>query len=273
MIDWRWGDWQSHSQASFDAPGIGHGVITCQPDTQWVRFFPNDLGRETAMMNWTFKDWGTFSENAVREADKTPFSGPDFSEGMNKFTPPEKTSQGYFVGLISDRLGFNDSGGAGNPPTSLELHWDWDFSDPSNARCFVTATIVSDTDSSVKSLSVNWRGDAAAPGHDSDSITMPGVGDVTVKCPSGTGGDQRLMITPESANEEGVFDTYQGSVEDRTTLDASPYYLSLPNNGMITANIGTVANLILTSRYKTNDDHPDRNFCYVAAQLAPTGGS
>ena len=70
----------------------------CRPDAQWIRFFPAERSRDVAMTLWTFRDWEGGSEFAIREPEMTQFTGPDFNEGLNKFTPSEKRSHGSFVG-------------------------------------------------------------------------------------------------------------------------------------------------------------------------------
>ena len=55
----------------FIAPGIGYGEVVCNPPyQQWVRFYPSDTSRESAMMTWTYKNWdfGKGWEKSVREA-------------------------------------------------------------------------------------------------------------------------------------------------------------------------------------------------------------
>ncbi len=113
-VDWSGGAWQGRDVAGFVAPGIGYGEIVCRPDAQWIRFYPNDLGREVSMMNWTYKDWSQNTEKAIREAQHTQYTGKDFREGLNKFGPAEKRSTGEFDGLISDR-GAHRRGRAGGP--------------------------------------------------------------------------------------------------------------------------------------------------------------
>src|SRR4051794_4249064 len=64
VVDWSGGAWQGHEAAGFVAPGIGHGEIVCRPDAQYIRFYPDKLGDEVAMVNWTYRDWSENTEKA-----------------------------------------------------------------------------------------------------------------------------------------------------------------------------------------------------------------
>ena len=97
---------------------------------QWIRVFPSDRSRDAAMMLWTFRDWQGGSESALREAQMTPFTGPDFNEGLDKFTPPEKRSHGTFAGVVGDGLPPAGTAGVGRSPVEVRLSWSWDFEDP-----------------------------------------------------------------------------------------------------------------------------------------------
>ena len=109
-VDWYGGNWGGRDVGGFVAPGIGYGEVVCSPETQWVRFFGSNGGRETAMMTWTYKNWGEHQEKSLQEAVYTTGTGFDFNEGLNKFSPPEKTSTGTFDGVISDRGPIGNAG-------------------------------------------------------------------------------------------------------------------------------------------------------------------
>ena len=276
MVDWRAGQFAGRDEDGFDAPGIGHGELRCSPDAQWLRFFPDDTSRETSMMNWTYKNWETWQENAIREVDAP--TGAEFNEGLNKFGPSsEKVSRGYFVGIISDRLAPGAPGGPGRPPTTLRLSWSWDFTDPANARCFVTATFVTERSgeagTQARSLTANWRGEADAVGHDQASVAMPGVGTFELSCEPGTAGRRLLRVIPEPGVTPATFTLFQGSDVDIGSQTIGPYQRQLPNNGMLTADLGGRGTMIVASRFKTNDPDPSQNFCHIAAQIsaAPPG--
>jgi hypothetical protein len=80
---------------------------------------------------WTARTWDGGGEVAIRESGMTPFTGPDFNEGLTKFMPAEKHSSGSFSGVV---------GGAGRPPTAVGVT----FSDPLHAACSVSATLTSE---------------------------------------------------------------------------------------------------------------------------------
>jgi len=268
-IDWSDGAWQGREVAGFVAPGIGYGEIVCRPDAQWIRFYPNDLNREVAMMNWTYKDWTENTEKAIREADHTIFTGKDFREGLNKFGPAEKLSTGQFDGLISDRGGF----GVPAPtdlaaPTSLKLTWQWDFSRAGAERCHVDATFITQSLSSdlpplARSGSIAWRGSDAASGHDATAFAIPGVGTVNIACSAAPLGPRAISIDVPFG---GTVTTREGSDDTARPQDMGPVNADLPNNGMLFVTLADGTRLILSSRWKVNDPDPAQNSCFVAAQ-------
>lgn len=268
-VDWSGGAWQGRDVAGFVAPGIGYGEIVCRPDAQWVRFYPNDLNREVAMMNWTYKDWSQNTEKAIREADHTQFTGKDFREGLNKFGPAEKLSTGQFDGLISDRGGIGVAApGDLAAPTSLRLTWQWDFSQSGAERCHVDATFVTQSLTSelaplARSGSIAWRGSDASGGHDTTAFTVPGVGTVNVTCSAAPLGLRSLSIdTPQG----GSVTTRQGSEDTARPQELGPVAADLPNNGMLFVTLADGTRLIVSSRWKVNDPDPTQNSCFVAAQ-------
>jgi hypothetical protein len=268
-VDWSGGAWQGRDVAGFVAPGIGYGEIVCRPDAQWIRFYPNDLGREVSMMNWTYKDWTQNTEKAIREALHTQYTGKDFREGLNKFGPAEKLSTGEFDGLISDRGPF------GSPaptdlaaPTSLKLTWQWDFSQSGAERChveatFVTQSLTNDLTPLARSGSIAWRGSDAAAGHDSTAFAIPGVGTVNVACSAALLGARGLSI---DSPQGGTVTTREGSEDTARPQEMGPVAADLPNNGMLFATLADGTRLIVSSRWKVNDPDPSQNFCFVAAQ-------
>jgi hypothetical protein len=136
------------------------------------------------------------------------------------------------------------------------------------------------------SLAVNWLGLENAPGHDSSSAGLAGIGTLTATCNEAT---QTLTLTPAGNGGRTVLDvtTFQGegtegasSNERLTTESASaPISVPLPPNGMvsgtlsvepISGNSGALAlpaSFMLSSEWKTNDPNTALNYCYVAAQL------
>ena len=122
---------------TFVAPGIGYGEVTCSQNTQWVWFEPYNQNDDVAMWTAKFQD----NDTTVRTARHTLYTGPSFYEGMNHYAG-EPQSQGSFIGVISSRGTLGGSDGSGPPPTTFRLSWYWDF-DPSNPRCFVAGTFIS----------------------------------------------------------------------------------------------------------------------------------
>jgi hypothetical protein len=266
-VDWYGGNWHGREAAGFVAPGIGHGEIVCRPDTQYIRFYPDELASEVAMMTWTYRDWGAGGEKALREALHAPGTGPDFVEGMNKFTPPENRSTGEFDGIISDRGPFGGPGGGPlAPPTTYKFTWEWDFSDPANARCHVEARFISEVDPGppvVRSAQVVWRGDGNAAGRDTASVDVPGLGVLNVTCQPGEGGVHRLTL---DAPQGGTVVTREGSDDFAVPDPPGKIETYLPNNGMLAITLGGGQTVTVASRYKLNDPDPAQNWCAIAAQ-------
>jgi hypothetical protein len=269
-VNWTGGQWEGRQVGGFIAPGIGFGEIVCSPDQQWLRFYPSNGGREAAMMNWTDKDWGTFREVALREAKYAAGTGPDFREGFNKFGPTEKWSRGSFQGIISDRGPIEGPGGVAlAPPTTLDLDWEWDFSEPAKARCQVSATFRTETDLSdfplARSVQVVWRGESnATPANAVDSIDFPDLGEVRVTCEAGPTGVRRLEI---DSLVGGRVVTREGSDEASVPFADGPFTAKLPNNGMLSVQLNSGQRLLVSSRWKANDPAPEKNWCVIAAQV------
>ena len=269
-IDWSGGSSAGRSTGGFIAPGIGYGEIVCNENQQWIRFYPSNGGREAAMMNWTYKNWGTYSEKALREAKYARGTGPDFREGLNKFGPPEKYSTGAFQGIISDRGPIEGPGGTSlAPPTSLDMDWEWDFSDSKNARCHVNATFRTETELEsrpvARSAQIVWRRELNATGKNTSStVNVPGLGNVQVVCEAGPTGDRRLTIDNPTG---GKIITREGSDDFAVTQKTGPLASKLPNNGMLFLQLNTGERILVSSRWKVNDPNPDENWCVVAAQI------
>jgi len=270
VVDWKGGDSKGREAGGFVAPGIGYGEIVCTPDQQWIRFYPSNGGREAAMMNWTYKNWGTFSEKALREAKYANGTGPDFREGFNKFGPPEKYSTGEFQGIISDRGPIEGPGGVAlAPPTTLDLDWEWDFNNPKSSRCHVEATFRTQTESEEKplarSVQIVWRRERNATGTNTTStVNFPGLGDVTAVCEAGPTGTRRLTIDTPSG---GKIIRREGSDDFLVTQKDGPIGANLPNNGMLFLQLNSGQRVLVSSRWKVNDPDPDQNWCVISAQV------
>ncbi|MDX6705459.1 MAG: hypothetical protein QOI48_1305 [Solirubrobacteraceae bacterium] len=270
-LDWSAGRWQGSDSAGFFAPGIGDGQIVCRPDTQWVRFFPADRSRDVAMTLWTFRNWDAGSEVALREPEMTQFTGPDFNEGLNKFTPSEKRSHGSFVGIVGDGLPPAGTFGSWRVPTEIRLTWSWDFTDPADARCSVTATLTSPGPGSAgavaRGLSLAWREETAVPADTTVATPVPGLGTVRLRCDARPEGIRQLVVEPDATLPGLALTTYEGSDRSDRMLGNAPYTLPLPNSGLVEAATpsGAALRLLVSSRWKVNDPDPAQNFCRVSA--------
>jgi len=271
VVDWAKGNWEGRQVGGFIAPGIGYGEIVCSPDQQWVRFYPSNSGREAAMMTWTYKNWGSWSEKALREAKYATGTGPDFREGMNKFTPAEKNSTGTFQGIISDRGPLDGPGGTSlAPPTTFDLSWVWDFNSPRSSKCHVQATFRTQTDEITdplaRSVQIVWRGEAnATPANTSSAIDFPGLGNVQAVCQAGPNGYRRLIV--DSAGIGGSVYTREGSEDFKANQAAGPLIMRLPNNGMLFVQLDNGDRIMVSSRWKVNDPVADNNWCVISAQV------
>jgi len=220
------------------------------------------------MMNWTYKDWSEHQEKAIREAVHTVFTGMDFREGLNKFSPAEKHATGQFDGIISDRGPFGAPGGTFAAPTTLRITWQWDFAQQGAERCHVDATLVTqgpgDGVPLARSAQVVWRGDVNAAGRDEAAIDVPGVGPLRVTCRPGPKAVRALTIdTPQGADVT----TREGSDDAMRPQPIGPVSAALPNNGMLAVKLAGGATVLASSRWKVNDPDPAQNFCFVAAQV------
>lgn len=266
-VDWFDGKWGGRDVGGFVAPGIGFGEIVCNPETQWVRFFGSDGGREVAMMSWTYKNWGTWQEKSLREAVYTSGTGFDFNEGLNKFSPAEKTSTGSFEGVISDRGPFGNPGGeALAPVTTLGLDWEWDFTRPSEARCHVEAVFLTETAATTfpvaRSLQVLWHGAENASSYGYSSIDFPGLGTVSVRCEPG----EPRQLRVESAGG-GKITTREASEDASRTVAAGPVIANLPNNGQVVVELDSGQRVLIASRWKLNDPDQSQDYCAIGAQV------
>lgn len=146
----------------------------------------------------------------------------------------------------------------------------------------------------VRSLQVAWQGAAAAAGRDRASVTIGGVGTLTLVCAPDR---QQLTLTPAADGVRTVATiTESGSSTTSLTQFASqspsdPIVIgssgqpgrALPPNGMLLATLSVQpvsgdggpgpapATLTLSSEYKANDPDPAQNFCYVSGQALQGG--
>lgn len=264
-VSWSGGRWEGADSAGFAVPGIGAGQIVCRPDTQWIRVMPADRSRDVAMLLWTFRDWGGGSEGAVREAQMTRYTSPEFNEGMNKFAPPEKRSHGTFFGVVGDGLPAAGTFGAGRAPTEVRLSWSWDFEDPAGARCGVSATFVSEGPGTVgaiaRGLSLAWNGEAGVPAGAGAATPVPGLGTVRLRCAPRPDGVRQVVVEPLAPLVAPVAAIREGSVRTDAPLGDPPYVVALPGNGLVELAAAGGQRVLLASRWKVNDPDPAQNSC------------
>jgi hypothetical protein len=270
-LAWSGGQWRGNESAGFYAAGIGDGQLVCRPDTQWMRVFPADRTRDATMMLWTFHDWEENSEYAIRESEMTQYTGRDFNEGFNKFQPAEKRAKGTFYGVIGD--GLPAAGGllSGRSPTEVRLSWSWDFTDEANASCSVDATFTSQgagvTGPLATGLSLAWRGADGVPADTTTVVPVPGLGGVRLRCDPGIEGVRGLVVEPDRALAALELTTHEGSDTTRRTIGNTPYFVPVPNNGLVevvASGGGPPLRLVLSSRWKVNDPDPAANFCRLS---------
>lgn len=267
MVDWSDGRWKGRDRAGFVAPGIGYGEIVCGTQQWHVRFHPSDLGRETSMMLWTYKEWDRrYREKAIREAIHTQFGGTSFQEGLNKWSP-DRYSTGEYEGLITDR-GVLEAPFAESlaPPTRIHLTWNWDLSDLRKGRCRVDATLRTEnadaTPPLARSAQIVWRGEQSAAGRDRATVSVPGLGAMALVCEPRPEG--RRTVTVDTPSGAAII-TRQGGEDASVEVPAGPVQAELPNNGQLKIVLGS-ASVLVTSRWKVNDPRPMENSCRVAAQ-------
>lgn len=151
----------------------------------------------------------------------------------------------------------------------------------------------------VTQLAVDWNGAANAAGNDTASITLPGIGVLTLSCPASDGtsypGPRKLTLayganpgfrTVATLNTLQGSDMYPDNVSNvRQESTGSTIDYALPNNGMITGTFSaeTVsgdgssagelpgAQITMSSSWKTNDPNPADNFCHLSAQVIAEG--
>ena len=268
VVDWSGGKPTGREAAGFQLPGIGYGEVVCRLDAQYLRVYPNDLGRETSMLTWTYKDWKQDREKALREALHAPFTGPDFTEGINKFSPAEKDSTGEYLAIVSDRGPFGSTGGpALAPPTTYRLTWVWDFNRAGDERCHMELELVTEAAPDLRPLArsaqVLWRGDADAAGRDRAAIDLPGVGRLSLYCEAGPDGTRRLDLDTPGG---GAVTTREASLDPTIDFPTGPISTNLPNNGQVAIRLAAGQTVLVSSRWKVNDPDPGQNSCAVAAQ-------
>lgn len=154
------------------------------------------------------------------------------------------------------------------------------------------------SDEHVLDIGVDWNGAANAPGNDSASVVLPGIGTLQILCPSTPPDDpsvRRLILTPANAGRRTVANltSFEGSGVNAPastnqryqTDDQTPISALIPSNGMISGSFSVepnsggsadagqlpVADITLSSFWKVNDPIASENSCHISAQLLAKG--
>lgn len=156
--------------------------------------------------------------------------------------------------------------------------------------------VAGSSDEHVLDVGVDWNGSANAAGHDSSSVELPGIGTLTIQCPSTPPDDpsvRRLVLTPASGGRRTVANltTFEGAGTNAATNqryqtdDLTPITVPIPSNGMISGSFSVepiagdstdpgqlpVADVTLSSFWKVNDPVASENSCHISAQLLAEG--
>lgn len=152
------------------------------------------------------------------------------------------------------------------------------------------------SDEHVLDVGIDWNGAANAAGNDTASVDLPGIGNLAIQCPSSPPDDpsvRRLVLTPASGGRRTVANvtTFEGAGTSAATNQryqedgVTPIVIPIPNNGMISGSFSVepnsggstdagqlpVADLTLSSYWKSNDPIASENYCHVSAQLIAKG--
>ncbi len=152
----------------------------------------------------------------------------------------------------------------------------------------------------VYDISINWRNTGNAPGNDTATQSIPGVGTLKLACPATNPteypGDRKLTIfgpATDARRAVATLTTLQGagvngnsSLQRLTAGKGESASLGLPNNGMVEGTISaepqnsgsvppgslTNASIVISSYYQTNDPgNPADNWCLISGQLVVKG--
>jgi hypothetical protein len=173
--------------------------------------------------------------------------------------------------VISDRGPFGNGGGVALAPvTTLSLDWEWDFTDPSRARCHVEAVFRSETPVATpplaRTLQLYWHGTPNAAAYGSSAIEFPGLGTVSIRCEPGAPRQVRV----EAATGARIV-TREESEDSALVEGAGPVVADLPNNGMVVIEMQSGQRILLASRWKLNDPDQSQDYCAIAGQVASAG--
>lgn len=145
-------------------------------------------------------------------------------------------------------------------------------------------------------LSIGWNGNSNAAGNDYDSASLPGIGELAIRCPAGNAAAEaphRLELTPSSGGRRTVMTitTFEAAgannAENARYTSSSTERISapLPFNGVVTGtvsiepingngeNAGVLpgGSLTISAYIKDDDANPASNYCHVSLQALADG--
>jgi hypothetical protein len=277
-------------------PGIGQLAMICKSNATMIRLRTENRQLETQMWLQKYEVKNRHNVVAVKVPrvyryahaldDGTGGTGYYAAEGLNQVTPIENYSSGTINGIISQRPGRHQSGGALDPKpvTSFELSWYWNgFRHPADYRsCKIDAVF---TTTFEDRAGITWHGTADAPGRDTQRTRLPGLGWLDLECRAETdptGAAQTLVIEPDASlgpdadlYVERVFG--EGWVDDHVVKESYTYGqhepgllgpVPLPGNATLRLRlrVAGVERWLLVSSYRvTNNVDPRLNLCEVSA--------
>jgi hypothetical protein len=294
VVTWQGYQKRPRYQKTTDVPGIGHVDLMCRPNNTILRIRATDRRAETQMWLAKLESKNGRDVVAVKNVriftyatasdDGTGGTGPQAHEGLNQRTPIEDFARGSAYGVISQRPGRDrDGGGALSvPATAFKLTWYWErFAHPGSQYCKMTLALRSDTD---RQFGLSWHGNAEAAAHPTSTTTIPGLGEVELRCETGRNGEQSLALRPEDPDAFMDYEYVDGEgdvndhVERYTDLQYDPETgllgpVDLHRNGMMRIwwSVGGVKKAWVLSSYLVvnNDERPWLNVCEVAAAPLP----
>ncbi|MEV7430153.1 hypothetical protein AB0N29_11100 [Nocardioides sp. NPDC092400] len=277
-------------------PGIGTLTLVCRPDATLVRLRANDRSAETQMWMAKHETKNDRAVVAVKTArvyryataadDGRGGTGAYAGEGLNQRASIENYSSGHLDGVISQRPGRHRpaAGVSPKPVTSFEVNWWWTgFEHPMSWRsCRIDAVLRTRLD---QRIGVSWHGAADAARGSSQVTSVPGLGDLHLRCDAGSGGpgepdgERSIALVPRSPDAHVHVEQVQGEglVEDHVEeldlpLDPETGMLGplpLPRNGMLRLFFtvdGVQRGYVVSSYVVVNDEvRPELNVCEVAA--------
>lgn len=281
-------------QKTANVPGIGRVDLVCRPNSTMIRLHASDRRAENQMWLAKFETKGGTDRVAVKNVriyryataadDGKGGTGPQAHEGLNQQSPIEDFQKGSAFGVISARPGRNQDGGGAmtSPATAFRLTWYWErFAYPGSQYCKMTLATKTDTD---QQFGLSWHGNDEAATHDYVTSTLPGVGEVQLRCETGKNNDQTVALATDDPDAYMDYEyirgegTVQEHVDHISDLDRDPVTgllgpVDLPTNGMMRIwwSVNGVKTEWAVSSYMivNNDAKPRLNLCEVAAARLP----